>query len=369
MDGQRINVEVDEDGRVGARNLGGDARSPRGQVGWSGLDAELVGLFERWLTLRDRDWRANEIRALGRLLHRCLFPDPVWSWVQDVIDRAGESPVRLSLSFPADPPYSRLAAVPWEYLHTPERSGRRGVFLAQEPNLVLSRYIPSEAGFGSLRTESTVRVLVVVSQPDDSRLGEVDAAPVLAAIERLDVPEFAVRVCHSPTAQEFEAVLARERPHLVHFMGHGTFDPGRGSGSIALSHPEGGTDWVDDTRLANLLRRARQVPRVVVLHACEGARADFASNFAGLAPQLVRGGVQCVVAMQYAVTNDTAVAFSTAFYDQLADRTPLDEAVQACRWRISGLTEDDPRLLGVPVVYWQSRDTLLGPSDGGARAP
>ena len=100
--------------------------------------------------------------------------------------------------------------------------------------------------------------------------------------------------------------------------------------------------------------RSPPLPRVVVLHACEGATADFALSYAGLAPQLVRAGVRAVVAMQYPVTNATAIAFSTAFCKQLARRRPLDEAVQECRWLIGGQGGDlDPRLLGVPVLYWQ----------------
>lgn len=364
MDGQRIDVGVGSDGRVVARRWDDGATSPSDhRVGWTGLDAELVRLFERWLMLRDRTWQPDEIRALGQLLHRCLFPDPVWSWVERAIDRGDEEPVRLSLSFPADGHYSRLAAVPWEYLHTPERAGRRGVFLAQEPNVVLSRWIPSETGLETLRTESAVRVLVVVSQPDDPRLGDVDAEPVLAAIRQLDHLEFTVTECHNPTVPELAAVLARDRPHLLHFMGHGEFDPVDGRGAIALSHPEGRTDWVDDRRLTGLLGRGRTGPRVVVLHSCEGARTDYALSFAGLAPQLVRGGVQCVIAMQYAVTNENAITFSTALYEQLAQRRPLDEAVQECRWRMNTMIGNDPRLLGVPVVYWQSRDTLLAPAD------
>jgi hypothetical protein len=360
MSGQRISVEVDASGRVQARRWEDDAHSPADQVGWSGLDAELVRLFERWLTLRDRTWREDEIRAFGMLLHRCLFPDRVWSWVEAALD--GEGPVRLALSFPAEPPYSRLAAIPWEYLHTPEQPGKRGVYLAYEPGVVLSRYIPMQAGVGTLATESTVKVLAVVSQPDDPRLGEVVAEPVLKTMQALDPARYRVTVSHNPTARELVEVLADERPHLVHFMGHGDFDPERGQGSLALSRSGGGTEWVDDRRLADLLRRSQPVPRVVVLHSCDGARTDFAASFAGLAPQLVRGGVQCVVAMQYAVTNETATEFSTGFYQELERGRPLDEAVQECRWRIGGQLREDPKLVGVPVVYLHSRDALLGPA-------
>jgi hypothetical protein len=102
-----------------------------------------------------------------------------------------------------------------------------------------------------------------------------------------------------------------------------------------------------------------------VLHSCEAGRADFTASFAGVAPQLVRSGVQCVAAMQYAVTNETAISFSTSLYHQLASGADLDTAVQVSRSRISGeQVPPDPRLLGIPVVYLQNRTALLDPKVG-----
>jgi hypothetical protein len=367
----RISVRVESDGSVQARRLSNNEPSPKAQVGYSGIDAELIGMFERWLTLRDRVWREDEIRVFGSLLHRCLFSDDMWFWIQSAIDDRGEGRIRLELIFPANPPYSRLAAIPWEYLYRPDRAGKNGMFLAADPGLILSRYIPLEAGEEDFTPEEQLRVLVMVSEPDDPRLEPVDYEDVLAAIDdagrRLG---FVVAVAHNPTAEDLrQAVIqAAQRPHLVHFMGHGEFDPGMGRGALAFTHPAGGTDWVDDRRLATVLTQDGIAPRAVVLHSCEGGRADFAASFAGVAPQLVRSGVQCVVAMQYAVTNETAIDFSTSLYGQLASGVDLDTAVQVSRSRISREPiPPDPRLLGIPVVYLQNRTALLAePSLGEA---
>jgi len=335
-------------------------------VRYDKFDAELIGLFERWLTLRDRAWRDEEIRVFGSLLHQCLFSEEIWFWIQAQID--GRSPgtrIRLELIFPADSPYSRLAAIPWEFLYRPDRDGKNGIFLATDPGLILSRYIPLEDGEveEGFAPEQHVQVLVVVSRPEDPRLDPVEYEDVLAAIgDTCQKLGFSVSVLHNPTADELqrEALHRPQRPHLVHFMGHGEFDPGLGRGSLALSHPVGGTDWVGDRRLAALLTQDGTGPRAVVLHSCEGGRADFSASFAGVAPQLVRSGVQCVVAMQYAVTNETAISFSTALYERLADGLDLDAAVQASRSRIRlESIPPDPRLLGIPVVYLQNRTPLL----------
>ena len=356
---------MSSDGCVRARRLSDNDQPPESQVRYDKLNAELIGLFERWLTLRDRVWTDEEIRIFGSLLHRCLFSDEIWFWIQSQIDGRGSGRrIRLELIFPADPPYSRLAAIPWEYLYRPDRNGKNGIFLATDPGLILSRYIPLEDGEmeGGFAPEQHIQVLVVVSQPDDRRLDPVEYEDVLAAIgDTCEKLSFSHSVLHNPTAEELRReALRRPQPHLVHFMGHGEFDPGRGQGFLALSHPVGGTDWVDDRRLAALLTQDGTGPRAVVLHSCEGGRTDFTASFAGVAPQLVRGGIQCVVAMQYAVTNETAISFSTSLYERLADGIDLDAAVQASRSRIRlESIPPDPRLLGIPVVYLQNRTPLL----------
>jgi len=187
---------------------------------------------------------------------------------------------------------------------------------------------------------------------------------VLAAIEAWARESgVAVSVLHTPTAAQLQEAVAPPGgpgPHLVHFMGHGEFDPDDGEARLALVADDGGTDWIPDQQLADIFSRAAVAPRAVVLHSCEGGRADFSVSFAGLAPQLARSGVQCVVAMQYAVTNETAIAFSTSLYRHLTAGEDIDVAVQESRWETSGLNASrDPRLLGMFVLYTRSRGRLF----------
>ncbi len=212
--------------------------------------------------------------------------------------------------------------------------------------------------------ETPLRLLVVVSQPNDPLLGEVLHEEVLAEIETAAAgARFAVSVLHDPTAESLYREIAAldEPPHLIHLLGHGSYDHDRGEGSFALSKPSRqGTDWVADRRLAEVLTHGSRPPRAVIVHACEGGVVEFPVSFAGLAPQLIRHGVQAVVAMQYAVTNETAIAFSTSVYRQLAKHVDLDIAAQQARWDISRIgAYPDPRLLGLPVVYRQTDHVLF----------
>ncbi len=317
----RVQVNVGANGAVQAERWDTRGRSPSTVVGLAGLDADLVHVFMDWLALRERDWREGEVRAFGSLLFRCLFPDrTVWDWVQSVIDQAAGS-VRVELTFPAEGPHAALSAIPWEYLYRPERQGRRGAFLAAESGLVLSRYIPTEEGQEAFPPLDKLNVLVVISRPADPRLGPVEYEDVLAEITRTsNTLGFTLTVLRQPTVKSLNAAMnvAGHPQHLVHFMGHGRFDVGSSEAAIALTDPDGGLKWVDDRTFGELLTRNGVAPRAVVLHSCEGGVADYSASFAGMAPQLVRGGAQSVVAMQYPVTNETAIRFSTCLYEQLA---------------------------------------------------
>jgi len=157
--------------------------------------------------------------------------------------------------------------------------------------------------------------------------------------------------------------VAELDPDVIQFIGHGRYDDAEEQGRIALVDETGRADWVGEAALAQILGDVGDMPRLVFLHSCSGAQTDYRASFAGIAPRLIRRGTQCVVAMQYAVTNRMAVAFSQGFYRGLADRLPLDEAVQAGRRSLSVHYERDPRLLGIPVVYLNSRDArLLAPA-------
>jgi hypothetical protein len=362
-----IEVSVSPTGEVSTRADDG-AVGRRGQGEFGGVDGELMRVFGRFLTERGREWRRSEIKAFGSLLHRSLFPEQVWSWIEGRYDQLGTGDrLRLQLAFPSEG-LAHLAAVPWEYLHVPDRDGRDGFFLATDRRCILTRYIPQEVGRSRLASDPRVRVLALVSRPRD--LGEVVADPVVQQLTELaGALPLDVTVREQPTRRSLLQDIQQVRPHVVHFMGHGEYDADNQQGRIALVGEEDRADWVAEAVLATLLEQADEMPRLVLLHSCAGAGTDYSASFAGFAPRLIRNGVQCVVAMQYAVTNRTALAFSEGFYDGIARGLPVDEAVQAGRWTLNNLYLDDYRLLGIPVVYLYSRDAVLLPAQDQPSAP
>ena len=280
MDGQRISVTVGLDGQVSARRLEDDAQyQGGGKIRWSGLDRRLVGLFERWLRLRDRSWEEDEIRAFGDLLHRCLFPDDVWAWVEQQLDR--DTTTRLSLTFPWEGDYARLAAVPWEFLHAPDRPGRPGTFLAASPGVVLSATSPPRPGRARCGSSPQCACWRLFPSPTTRGWGRLTPSPCLRSFMGWTPTVSGSRSAGIRRSMSSKTALA-SRPHVVHFMGHGEFDDERAQGAIALRRVGAGTSWVGDKNLADLMRWNRPVPRVVVLRSCDGGRTDFQASFAGI---------------------------------------------------------------------------------------
>lgn len=364
---ETITVSVDEGGVVSARTPDGQGPNEHGQLSADKVDAMMIRQFADRLGLRDeRSWTEKEIRVFGQLQHRYLFPQPsdVWRWIQGRIDATPEdSAIRLRLAFPEGGPYAALAAVPWEYLHTPELPGREGVFLATHRKLWLTRYVPAGAQSGTPDRAPLLSVLPVVANPDE-RLGKVDATEVLGVISSLPGSRFrVVDPLRDATKEALRKAVADNHPNVVHYVGHGKFDESEGLGKLALHDPAGRKTWVDENELAEIIcPDPALAPLLVVLHTCEGGRADFTERFAGIGPRLIRRGVRYVVGMQYAVRPSTATAFSRALYSALSTDPPasLDEAVQAGR---SALGINDPQLLGVPVLFQAEVDESAPAAD------
>jgi hypothetical protein len=361
-----ISVVVSPNGTVKARSWPGRAQmASERKVDLTGLDGRVLRGFERWLMDHARVWDREDIRVFGQLLHRRLFPDAIWTWIQDRIDKRRDEVIRLQLSFAADAASSRLASLPWEFLCAPDRPGDDGRFLVLTPGLMLSRTVPPGTPGRAAVAMETARILPVVGEAHSEWLGPVDYQPALDAVAAVaERPEFeslapAVEVTRTVLADRVGAT----RPHVVHYIGHGRFSEQTGRGAVALRDAEGGTCWVDEDDLGDALCTDAWAPTVVVLHACEGGRNDYEYRHAGLASNLVRSGVHCVVAMQYPVTNQTANQFSSALYEALAAGQYLDEAVQTARQCIWQATKD-ARLLGVPMVYQRNAAPLFGPRPG-----
>ena len=247
-----------------------------------------------------------------------------------------------------------LAALPWEAMYD-DAAAR---YVCRQDQLV--RHVGVLSGVPPLAVEPPLRVLGIMSSPND--LPSLDVAREQSQLAGIldQVAGGRAELTWAPAATwtGLQDILLRESWHIVHFIGHGGFDPGRGEGVLGLADERGRAVLVEASRLVSLLGEARPMPRLVVLNSCSGATASTANQFSSTAASLVRGGVRAVTAMQYQISDTAAAAFSQGFYSALARGRGIDEAVSSGRVAIMGLP-GQPLEWITPVLYQSGHDSRL----------
>jgi hypothetical protein len=343
-----------------ARRSGGGTANGASRL--SALDRDLINLLDR-LVREKRLSRHDEFETFGALLYEALFGEIDGFLRSSLQIPTGEDRLRLQLVF--DEASYAFARFPWEFLYANGRGTRESFFLATHPKLILSRYLPMyENRPDPPAAAKPLRFLVIISRPKDPTLGTVVASPVADAIKSLEEPgSIEVQILENePLEAVLTAVEKGCRPHIIHYIGHGMYDEEKNEGQLAFVGDDGTTtQWIPEETFASFFDAWK--PHLVFLQACEGAAADFANNFAGLAPKLMGKNIPAVVAMQYPVSNGLATNFSLAFYKELMQGTPYDHAVQSGRRRILLLNPKalDTRDFAAPVLYMRSRDGRLWP--------
>jgi hypothetical protein len=122
---------------------------------------------------------------------------------------------------------------------------------------------------------------------------------------------------------------------------------------LLLEDEEGRGRPVSGQYLGTLMHDERTL-RLAVLNACEGARTSRADPFAGTAQSLVQQGVPAVIAMQFEITDQAAVAFTHEFYAALADGYPVDAALAEARKAVFAQGNDVE--WGTPVLTMRAPD-------------
>jgi len=286
------------------------------------------------------------LQALGAALADWLLPPPISQLYRASLARLGpDEGLRIRLRI--EP--SELHGLPWECCYDAER----GTFLALDPRTPVVRYL--QGPFERQKPSGPgLDVLVVIASPHgyEHLEGDVEYTRIEDALDglggRVDVGRVA------GTVDALQDAL-RHGPRVLHFIGHGGFDPVAG-GVLVLEKADGEPYVVSADVLATLLQGGSL--RLVVLNACESARTDPADSFAGVAPRLVQAGLPAVVAMQTRLPDEAAIQFSRAFYGAVADRWPVDAAVTAGRQAIYAHDPEHPAW-AVPVLFLSAPDGVL----------
>jgi hypothetical protein len=294
----------------------------------------------------------NDISSteIGGRLFRSLFTGAVGDLFLQSLSLVGvQRGLRIRLRInPRGEGLGLLHRQPWELLYREETDD----FLALSRRTPVVRALDIARPVPKASFDPPLRILVVVSQDPGGVLLELgeELMQLRSALSRIGGA--VLETLENPDARALREALDSRSFHVLHYMGHGSFDPVSGEGGLLLRGPDGKRELVTGRHLATKTKDVSSL-RLVVLNACETALASASPEhnpFAGVAAALLLGGVPAVVAMQSAIADQHAIAFSTAFYRQIARGTPVDEAVTEGRQAIHSLHPDRGDW-SIPVLF------------------
>ncbi|HVG00376.1 MAG TPA: CHAT domain-containing protein [Chloroflexia bacterium] len=267
----------------------------------------------------------------------CLRRDLSYAQQQD-------ARLRLRLSLTEAP---ELADLPWEYLYNPANNK----FLALSVETPVVRYLELRERIAPLTVNPPLRVLMMVSSPSDFDALDTEAEAknlhsALADLEARGLVE--IETMEDANLAALQRRLRRGEYHIFHFIGHGGYDHQTEQGVLILEDDHGRGRAVSGQDLGMLLHDHRCL-RLAILNACEGGRADRKDPFAGTAQSLLQQGIPAVIAMQFEITDDAAIAFAHEFYEALSDNYPVDAALTEARKSLFG--QGRGLEWGTPVLY------------------
>ncbi len=270
---------------------------------------------------------------------------------------------------------SMLLSLPWELMH----DQRTYLFSGGQPVRVRRR-LPNYNSLGIGLAELPIRILLVSPRPENENIGYIDhrisALPLVTAVEHLGkLAELTILTPPTYHALGEALRLARQAGNpfdVVHFDGHGVYDPKHGLGGLCFEDPQDATrlygrnlEIITAEQMAQVCRDYR-IP-LVFLEACQSAKAEEDPS-ASVAGKLLKEGVTSVVAMSHSVLVETARRFVEAFYSELARGARVGAAMLAgqrklqaetFRMKIMGAGNLHLQDWFVPVLYQEEQDPQL----------
>lgn len=269
------------------------------------------------------------------------------------LDRAGTDGLRIRLSLDRA---GDLQLLPWEFLRDPARD-----FVALSRSTPVVRYSQGLSVRPPAPITMPLRVLVVISSPADHAKLDVegewtrlqDATAELRANGLLEIARL-----EKATLIALQRRLRREVFHVVHYVGHSDYDAAEGQGYLVFEHETDPTksQIVSGAALGRELGEESTI-RLIVLNSCQSGRPSERDALAGITSNLVMRGLPAVVAMQFAITDGSAKAFSEEFYRAISELLPIDTAVSEGRRAIANRRNNAE--WATPVLYMRSDDGAL----------
>jgi len=323
--------------------------------------------FEGGALRLDRDLLAaseQDPQRYGHLLFEALFDSPLLGAYHQAVAYADlQCEGRLRIRLWIDHAAAELHAVVWERIHHSVQG--MSLPVAAAAKTPFSRYIGLQARDPAPIAERPIRMLFVVSNPSDiggegvapleveqeietlaDALGDLNGTDMLRVTcmpgrsgvsdslrQRLEREGYQLRDGAASMDHILKTLSQDDGCHVLHFLGHGQFNPRWQRAELLLEDGQGQTAHVTDDRVAALLTSTDSPLSLIFLAACKSARRSEANPnpFVGLAPKLVQVGVPAVVAMQDTIPMPTARRLTREFYRYLLAHGVVDRAMNQAR--------------------------------------
>ncbi|MBI3797520.1 MAG: SEL1-like repeat protein [Deltaproteobacteria bacterium] len=288
------------------------------------------------------------VQSFGQAVFDALFVGDLRSRYDASLADVARQGKGLRITLQIEAP--ELTVLPWEFLY----DSRQGEYVGVSRYTSIVRSFEQAQGIEPFPLKPPLRILGMVASPKDQEPLDVQGEKrrVEEAVARLRQHGL-VELSWLPgqTWRDLQRAMRTGPWHVFHFIGHGKFEMYADEGVIALADDDGLTHLVRGIHLGRVLADHRSL-RLVLLNSCEGGRESAHDLFSSTAANLLRRGIPAVVAMQYEITDTTAIAFSRDFYEALAEGLPIDAAVNEARKALSVNTLE----WGAPVLYLRASD-------------
>jgi tetratricopeptide (TPR) repeat protein len=276
----------------------------------------------------------EDAAAYGAALFAALFPPGTAASAALALEY-GQEQARVLLVAAGE----TLETIPWEFA-----SGPDGFLVCDLPFV---RGLPPEQRIAPPERVGGLHIVAVPSNPLHPGLAPLNIGGEWTRLKEIAAGlEAAVTLerVWPPTIARLRERLANQRQRVVHFMGHGGQD--ERVGAVLCFEQDNGA--LEPVTAGEFTKRLRGSVFLVTLNACESATPGE-THFSNLAAALVRARTPYALGMRFSIYDDDALAFSRAFYGDLARGVPVEEAVWQARLSLSKSRR--PWATGVPVLY------------------
>jgi CHAT domain-containing protein len=327
-------------------------------IGNKGIVDEVIALRAKFRKQEAGSGDLARMQSIGKNLFREAFASGIASEFRESLKYAAEinGALRVRLKIVS----GKLAASPWELL-----SGDPIGYLAISDETTLMRFLHPDVSFNPFETSQRktialpIKVLVhVCDHPPPPNFAAIDSDKEIAGIKSalaplMDSGDVELYQTNDGSWEGLSSAIEDTTPQVdvLHLIGHGFDDDGVGKIVIGTKAPDA---FISGQKLAEELKGSGI--RLVVLNACKSGESLPASIFSGVAQNLVRTGIAAALAMQFSISDGSAIVFANALYSALAKNLPLDVSVSTARCEMRGQSEFE---WITPVFYVAYPDASL----------